>query len=72
MEVNDTSTGCFYTPSTICLTPYTITLVNIWDKMKKALILRVQKGINKTETTMFQGISAVFPKLYLGGQSDGT
>jgi len=37
--------------------------------MKKALIFRVLKGIKKTETPINQGISAVLPKLYLGGAS---
>ena len=36
-------------------------------KMKKALIFRVLVGIKKTETPINQGISAVLPKLYLGG-----
>ena len=40
-------------------------------KMKKALNFRVLVGIKKTETPIFQGISVVLPKLYLGGRSGG-
>ena len=38
--------------------------------MKKAPIFRVLIGIKKTETPIFQGISVVLPKLYLGGRSE--
>ena len=38
--------------------------------MKKALIFRVLLGIKKAETPIFQGISVVLPKLYLGGGRD--
>ena len=38
--------------------------------MQKALIFRVLLGIKKTETPIFQGISVVLPKLYLGGGRD--
>ena len=33
-------------------------------------VFRVQKGIKKTETPINQGISAVLPKVYLGGRSE--
>ena len=39
--------------------------------MQKAPIFRVLVGIKKTETPIFQGISAVLPKVYLGGRSVG-
>ena len=39
-------------------------------KIKKALVLRMFLGIKKTETPIFQGISVVLPKLYLGGRDD--
>ena len=39
--------------------------------MQKALIFRVLVGIKKTETPIFQGISVVLPKLYLGGGDGG-
>ena len=38
--------------------------------MQKALIFRELVGIKKTETPIFQEISAVLPKLYLGGGRD--
>ena len=40
--------------------------------MKKILIFRVRVDTKKTEPPIFQGVSAVLPKLYLGGPSDET
>ena len=51
-------------------TPYTITVMVTAPKIKKALVLRMFLGIKKTETPIFQGISVVLPKVYLGGRSD--
>ena len=48
-------------------TPYTITVMVTAPKIKKALVLRMFLGIKKTETPIFQGISVVLPKVYLGG-----
>lgn len=55
---------------TITIPRKTITVTTMTTKMKKALVFRVLLDIKKTETPMFQGISVVLPKLYLGGRSD--
>ena len=55
-----------HTPYTFTRTPYTITAMVTAPKIKKALIFRVLVGIKKTETPIFQGISVVLPKVYLG------
>ena len=68
-----------HTPYTFIYTPLnylnfrkTITIAPVLLTTKKALIIRVLLGIKKTETPIFQGISVVLPKLYLGGRSEGT
>ena len=55
---------------TITILRVTITIPPMFLKTQKALIFRVLLGIKKTETPIFQGISAVLPKLYLGGGRD--
>ena len=52
-------------------TPYTFTIAPVLLKTQKALIFRVLLGIKKTETPIFQGISVVLLKLYLGGRVTG-
>ncbi len=59
-----------HTPYIFTRTPYTITAMVTAPKIKKALVLRMLLGIKKTETPIFQGISVILPKLYLGGRSD--
>lgn len=55
---------------TITILRVTITISPVLLKMQKSPIFRVLLGIKKTETPIFQGISVVLPKLYLGGRSD--
>ncbi len=62
--------GDFYTPYTFTRTPYTFTITLVLLKMQKTPIFRVLLGIKKTEIPIFQGISVVLPKLYLGGGRD--
>ena len=48
----------------------TITVVPVLLKMQKAPEKTGAVKQKKTETPIFQGISAVLPKLYLGGRSE--
>ena len=64
-------TPLLYTPLNYYILRKTISIASVVLKTQKALIFRVLLGIKKTETPIFQGISVVLPKLYLGGRDDG-
>ena len=59
------------TPYTITRTPYTFTVIGDSGKTQKAPVKTSAWKQKKTETPIFQGISVVLPKLYLGGRSEG-
>ena len=63
--------GDFYTPYTFTHTPYTFTVTGDSGKTQKAPEKTGALKQKKTETPIFQGISVVLPKLYLGGRSEG-
>ena len=70
MKNNSCNSRKFYIPSNDYALRKTITFMVVTLKTQKALIFRVPVGIKKTETPIFQGISVVLPKLYLGGRSE--
>ena len=58
-----------YTPYTFTRTPYTFTVIGGSGKTQKAPEKTGAVKQKKTEIPIFQGISVVLPKVYLGGRS---